>query len=86
MTIIIIIISAWCDLLRVFPQNTAVIAGQVVALECRTHNEATVREWTRIRSSRDENRQLQQQLNSEKIFSNWNNQTTHLAEFWVDID
>ena len=57
-----------------------------MAIECRTHNGATVREWTRMSSNRDKNCKIQQQLDSEKIFSNWNNQTTHLAEFWVDAD
>lgn len=57
-----------------------------MAMECRPHNGATVREWTLLRSSRDDNRKLQQQLNSETIYSNWDTRTTHLAEFLVDVD
>lgn len=61
----------------------------MMTFECHTHNGSVVREWSLIRAIRGESIELlQQHSNTERIFSNWGNEprSTHLAEFWVDVD
>src|SRR6218665_982182 len=58
-----------------------------MTMECRTQNGSVVREWTLIRASLGENYKLQPQVDSEKIFSNWDSGTkSHLKQFSVDVD
>lgn len=69
------------------PQNVAVIAGQNMTMECRTQNGSVVREWALIRASLGENDKLQPNVDSEKIFSNWDSGIKlHLKQFSVDVD